>query len=76
MACNSRNTLTMDNGGENNLIHEIIKRSKLFNCNPYYLGEKGTLENKQRIVRRIFSKNKSLDSYKNTDLVIIQKDLI
>ncbi len=67
------NTLTMDNGGENNLLHEVIDKSKLFNCHPYSSGEKGTLENKHRIVRRIFKKSTSLDKYTNEDLIHLNK---
>ena len=43
----------------------------MFNCNPYRSGEKGTLENKHRIVRRILFKSESLDKYKNEDLEVV-----
>lgn len=66
-------TLTMDNGGENNMLHEIISRDKMFNCHPYCSREKGTLENKHRIVRRVIPKGKSLDFYTNEDLVILNQ---
>ena len=44
-------TLTMDNGGENNLLHKIINREKTFNCHPYSFSEKGILENKHWILK-------------------------
>lgn len=66
-------TLTMDNGGENNKLHEILPRDIMFNCHPYCSGEKGTLENKHRIVRRILKKSVSLDAYKNEDLIQVNK---
>ena len=67
------NTLTMDNGGENNLIWTIIDKSKLFNCHPYCSGEKGTLENKHRILRRVFKKSQSLDKFTDKNLVEVSK---
>ena len=57
------NTLTMDNGGENNLLFTILPFEKLYNCKPYNSGQKGTLENKHRIVRRVIPKGISLDNY-------------
>lgn len=66
-------TLTMDNGGENNLIGTIIENSKLFNCHPYNSGEKGTLENKHRILRRIFKKSESLNCFNNNDLISVNQ---
>ena len=63
----------MDNGGENNMLHEILPRETMFNCHPYCSGEKGTLENKHRIVRRIFHKSESLDKYSNSDLIVLNK---
>lgn len=67
------NTLTMDNGGENNMIWKVVDKSKLFNCYAYCSGQKGTLENKHRILRRIFKKSESLNNYTNNDLVIANK---
>ena len=61
----------MDNGGENNLLHTILTREIMFNCHPCYSGEKGTLENKQRIIICILHKSESLDKYNNKDLIII-----
>lgn len=64
-------TLTMDNGGENNLLHEILPREIMYNCHPYSSGEKGTLENKHRILRRVIPKGISLDNYSKSDLPIL-----
>ena len=66
-------TLTMDNGGENNKLHEILPREILFNCHPYCSGEKGTLENTHRLIRRIFTKFNSLDGHTNKDLKAVSK---
>lgn len=65
------NTLTMDNGGENNLLGTIIEPHKLFNCHPYCSGEKGTLENSHRLIRRIIPKGKSMDDYTNKDIEVL-----
>ena len=35
--------LTMDNGGENNLLRTIVDELKLYNRHAYCSGEKGTL---------------------------------
>ncbi len=67
------NTLTMDNGGENNLIHTVVDETKLYNCHAYCSGEKGTLENKHRIVRRVIPKGISLDNYSEKDLPILNR---
>ena len=64
-------TLTMDNGGENNLLHTIIDESKLYNCHAYCSGEKGTLENKHRLIRRIIKKGQSMDNYAQADIDIV-----
>ncbi|MCK5867188.1 MAG: hypothetical protein KAG14_02200, partial [Mycoplasmataceae bacterium] len=57
------NDLIMDNGGENNLLHTIVNEYKLYNCHAYCFGEKGTLENKHRLIRRIIKKGESMDSH-------------
>lgn len=67
------NTLTMDNGGENNLLHEIVDVSKLYNCHAYCSGEKGTLENKHRILRRVIPKSVSMDIYSPEDIEVVAK---
>ena len=59
----------MDNGGENNMLGTILPFHKLFNCKPYNSGQKGTLENKHRIVRRVIPKGISLDNYGPTDIL-------
>ena len=40
----------------------------MFNCHLYCSGEKGTLENVHRIVRRILYKSELLDKYTKVDL--------
>lgn len=66
-------TLTMDNGGENNGLWEIVDSSKMFNCHPYCSGEKGTLENSHRLIRRLIPKGVSMDNYSETDIDIVMK---
>ena len=66
-------TLTMDNGGENNKLHKILPREIMFNCHPYCSGEKGTLENRHRLIRRILPKSHSLDAYTNKDLEVVEE---
>ena len=67
------NTLTMDNGGENNLLHTVVDESKLYNCHAYCSGEKGTLENKHRLIRRIIKKGESIDTYTQTNINVISE---
>ena len=66
-------TLTMDNGGENNLLHTIVNKTRLYNCRAYCSGEKGTLENKHRLIRRIIKKGASIDNYTQADINIVSK---
>ena len=61
----------MDNGGENNKLSEIIDVSKLFNCDSYNSGQKGTL-NAHRIIRRIIPKGISMDNYSFEDIAIVE----
>ena len=63
--------LTINNGEENNLLHEIIDREKIFNCYPYISGEKETLENEHRILRKVIPKGISLDNHSKKDLSIL-----
>ncbi|MCK5866802.1 MAG: hypothetical protein KAG14_00240, partial [Mycoplasmataceae bacterium] len=62
------NTLTMENGGENNMLSTVLEFDKLFNCKPYNSGQKGTLENKHRIVGRVIPKGISFDNYNSADI--------
>ena len=64
-------TLTADNGGENNLLHWVVQRSKIYNCRPYCSGDKGTLENTHRIVRRLIAKSESLNDLSSRDVQTI-----
>ena len=61
----------MDNGDEDNLLHIIVNESKLYNCHAYYSGEKETLENKHRLIRRIIKKGESIDNYTQANIDII-----
>jgi len=63
----------MDNGGENNLLYTIINENKLYNCHAYCSGEKGTLENKHRLIRRIIKKGLSMDAYTQANINIVSE---
>jgi IS30 family transposase len=62
------NTITMDNGSENNYLHSVVNKTKLYNCDAYNSGQKGTLENKHRILRRVIPKSTSIDKYTSKDI--------
>jgi IS30 family transposase len=54
-----RKTLTYDNGTEN-ALHELTNqelRVKSYFCKPYHSWEKGSIENRNGILRRYFPKN-------------------
>jgi IS30 family transposase len=42
---------------------KAIDKNKLFNCDAYNSGQKGTLENKHRILRHIIPKGVSINQY-------------
>jgi IS30 family transposase len=69
-----RRTLTYDNGLEN-ALHELTNRvlgTASYFCKPYHSWEKGSIENRNGILRRYFPKkhNWSLTSQKQIDRVI------
>ena len=50
--------MTYDNGSEN-VMHEKVNKSlncKSFFCNAYHSWEKGTIENRNKILRQFFPK--------------------
>lgn len=67
------NTLTIDNGGENNLLGTIIDPKKIYNCDPYCSSQKGSIENKHRLIRRVIPKGVSMDNYSKKDIVVVAK---
>ena len=53
-----RKSITQDNGKEN-YAHELTKAAlgtKMFFCHPYHSWEKGTVENRNKAIRRFFPK--------------------
>ena len=53
-----RRTLTLDNGSENAQFQTIerITQMKCYFCHPYHSWEKGTVENTNGLIRRMFPK--------------------
>jgi IS30 family transposase len=69
-----RRTLTYDNGLEN-VLHELtnsILRTDSYFCKPYHSWEKGSIENRNGILRRYFPKkhNWNLTSQKQIDRAV------
>ena len=69
-----RKTLTFDNGLEN-ALHELINEAletKSYFCKPYHSWEKGSIENRNGILRRFFPKkhNWDLTTQKEIDRVV------
>jgi IS30 family transposase len=58
-----RRSLTYDNGTEN-AEHHLLNReigTRSFFCEPYHSWEKGTVENKNGVIRRFFPKKTNFD---------------
>lgn len=69
-------TITYDNGTENtnhDKTNETLKTKSYF-CNPYHSWEKGTIENRIGIIRRVFPKKTDwgLISQEELDIVVKQ----
>ncbi|AWX70001.1 hypothetical protein DP067_01270 [Mycoplasmopsis anatis] len=54
-------TLTIDNGSENVLLHEVINQNNLYKCDAYCSYQKGSIENIHRHIRRYIAKGISMD---------------
>jgi len=65
-----RRSITYDNGTENAehhiLNHELNTRS--FFCAPYHSWEKGTVENRNEVIRRFFPKRCNFDTITNEQI--------
>ncbi|WP_406617158.1 IS30 family transposase [Mycoplasmopsis adleri] len=61
-------SLTIDNGSENAKLDEVPGIKQIYKCHPYCSGEKGSIENCHRLLRRYFKKGKSIDPYYGQDL--------
>jgi IS30 family transposase len=69
-----RRTITYDNGTEN-AMHEAINKqlgTTSYFCKPYHSWEKGSIENRNGVLRRFFPKKYdfSLTNQKNIDMVV------
>lgn len=65
---NQRLSLTLDNGPEMALFHEINKQIKTYFCNAYHSWEKGSVENRIQVTRLFIPKGFDIDLL--TDLQI------
>jgi len=59
-----RQSMTYDNGVENFLYQEVVRRFKIkaYFCDPYSAWQKGTVENTNGLIRRFLPKNTILDT--------------
>ena len=74
LPCSLRRTLTYDNGLEN-ALHELTNSAlgtKSYFCKPYHSWEKGSIENRNGVLRRYFPKkhNWALTTQKKIDKVL------
>lgn len=63
-------SITADNGAEN-ALHEKVSttfKAPFFFCHPYHSWEKGTVENRNGIVRRYLPQNTDLDDVSQSEL--------
>jgi len=63
-------TITADSGPEN-ALHEEVSRildAKFFFCHPYHSWEKGTVENRNGVVRRYLPRGTDLDKVSQSEL--------
>ena len=70
-------TITSDNGPEN-AEHEHVSKilnAPFFFCNPYHSWEKGTVENRNGVVRRYLPKNTDLDDISQIELDDIANEI-
>ena len=70
-----RSTLTYDNGSENTqhqIINESLGTSSFF-CEPYHSWEKGTVEQRNGLIRRFFPKGTDFENVSNTDINRVEK---
>lgn len=67
-------SITYDNGVENFLYQQIVRRFKIqaYFCDPYSAWQKGTVENTNGLIRRFLPKNTNLDTVPPERLLGIQ----
>lgn len=73
-------TITVDNGSEFAYAGEIErsalsdgKRTDLYYCHPYSSYERGTNENTNRMIRRLYPKGTTFDSVTGEDIEVLTK---
>ncbi|VEU73785.1 transposase [Mycoplasmopsis anatis] len=64
-------TLTIDNGSENVLLHEVINQNNLYKCDTYCSYQKGSIENIHRHIRRYIAKGISMNKFSEEKIQII-----
>ena len=70
-------SITADNGPENAEHQKIasILSSEFFFCHPYHSWEKGTVENRNGVIRRYLPRNTDLAKWSQSDLDDIAEDI-
>jgi len=72
---NMRRTLTFDNGREN-AQHKLIDKAiqtKAYFCHPYASYEKGTVENSNGLIRRVFPKGTNFDKVSIAQIRLLEQ---
>lgn len=67
-------TVTYDNGSEN-INHELannILNCKSFSCNAYHSWKKGSIENRNKILRQFFPKGTNFDLISESEILKVQ----
>jgi IS30 family transposase len=65
-----RRSVTYDNGTEN-IEHHLLNReigTRSFFCNPYHSWEKGSVENRNGVIRRFFPKGTNFDTITDEEI--------
>ena len=72
-----RKTLTLDNGSENAQFQAIerITQMKCYFCHPYHSWEKGTVENTNGLIRRMFPKKTDFRTVSAQSILDFQRSL-
>ena len=72
-----RRSITYDNGTENaehQLVNQEIGTSSFF-CEPYHSWEKGTVENRNGVIRRPFPKKTNFDTISDEDIQKVENSI-
>ena len=73
----AKKTLTQDNGPEHARHDELERDTKIlvYFCHPYCAPERGTVENRNGIVRRYFPKGTNFDNVSEAELLAVQNKI-